>query len=183
MSFCNSECADDILQIAGSGCEIITRPAGIKRVIFGRCDITFLDLQDLDEWAAKLTANEIHATGDILGSKPKGSTTKKKLASCRPQQVTGGTKSIAFTDSNSDNTNFTDYAFYNSVQLNSGGMVFGYITCDDLFYGWFSDFSAEVDDVRSESNEEEMVFDMTLEYNAIQMMVPVLIPGLDAILN
>lgn len=183
MSVCNSDCAVDIPQFPEAGCEIVTRPSGIKRVIFARCDTVFLDLTDTAEWETKLTAHEVHATGLIKGAKPKGSFTKKKLDSCSPEKVTGGTKTINFTDANSDNATMADYDFYNHHQTNAGNEVFGYLTCDELFYGWFSDFSIELDDVRTDNSDDEMVFDVSIQYKAITMQKPILIAGLNAVLN
>lgn len=183
MSFCNSACTQDVPQFAGAGCEITPRSSGIRRLIFAKCDITFVDLTDLTEWETKLTANEVHATGEIKASKPSPSFTKKKLASCLPEKVVGGNKTIQFSDANADNANFTDYAFYNHVIANQGNMVFGYFTCDDLFYGWIDNFALEMGDVRTDNSDDEALFEGVITWNGFNMEVPISIPGLNAVLN
>ncbi len=183
MSFCNSDCTEAVPQFPGAGCEIQTRPSGIRRLVFAKCDIDFADITDLAEWTTKLTANDLHATGEIKGSKPRGTTTKKKLASCLPEKVVGGTKSINFTDANSDNAAFADYDFYNHIIENQGNLVFGYTTCDDLFYGFIPNFSLDHDDVRTDNSDDEMVFDGIITYNGVSMIKPISLPGLNAVLN
>lgn len=147
-----------------------------------KCDVEFTDITDLTEWQTKMTADEVHASPEIKGSKPKASFTKKKVASCRPEKVVSATKSIQFTDANADNTNFTDYAFWNHIQENAETLQFAYLTCDDLLYGFIGDFSIEIDDTRPDTDQEEALFDGTITWESLLMEVPQSIPGLYDIL-
>ena len=183
MAFCPSGCATTLPAAPSSGCNIVTRPAGVGRLIFAKCDITWTDITDLSEWTTKMTADEVHASPEIKGSKPKASFTRKKVASCRPEKVVSATKSIQFSDANADNTNFADYAFYNHIIENQETLSVAYITCDDLLYGFIADFSIELDDVRSDTNDDEMVFDGTIQWQSLLMEVPQQISGLYDILE
>lgn len=183
MSFCSSNCAVVVPTAPSQGCKITTRKGGIKRLIYASCDITFADLTDLNEWQEFIDYDKIHASGEILGSKPKGTFEKKKVASCRAEQIVGGTKVINFSDYNADDTAFLDYGFYNSIMTNHGNMVVGYVDCNDNFYGWIENFSAEIDDEREEDVKGNTFFAGSLTYEAIEMIVPVNIPGLNAILS
>lgn len=183
MPFCPSGCAVNLPAAPQSGCNIVTRPSGVGRLVFMKCDASFLDITDLAEWTTKMTAHTVHASAEIKGSKPKGSFNRKKLASCRPEKVVSGQKSIAFTDSNADNTTFADYDFWNHIMENQETLQFGYVTCDDLFYGFIGDFSLEIDDVRTDTDQDEMVFDGTINWSSVQMETPVSIPGLYDILE
>lgn len=185
MSLCNSECVSPIPCLAGAGCQIITRPAGIKRVIFAQCDLAFSDITDLEEWATHIAAQRIGFSGEILGQKPKGTFTTKKLASCLPEQITGAEYQISWVDANSDNEEFSDYDFYKYLQLNANNLVAGYLTCDDLLYWGLTNLSLEIDDVRVESSDEEMNFDVVLRYKTSNntMVKPIHLPGLNAILT
>lgn len=130
-----------------------------------------------------MEADAVHASGEIKGSKPKASFTRKKVASCRPEKVVSATKSIQFSDANADNDAFQDYAFWNHILENQETLALAYITCDNLLYGFIPDFSLELDDVRGDTNQEEMVFDGTLQWEGLLMEVPQLIPGLYNILE
>lgn len=182
-TFCPSGCSSSIPAVAQSGCNIVTRPGGVGRLIFMKCDVSFTDITDLTEWQTKMTAGDVHASPEIKGSKPKGTFTKKKVASCRPEKVVSGSKSIQFTDSNADNTNFTDYAFWNHIMANQETLQFAYMTCDDLLYPFVGDFSLEMDDVRPDTNQEEAVFDGTITWDELAMGVPQQIAGLYDILE
>lgn len=179
---CPPSCAVNVPKITGAGCRIVTRPAGIDRVVIARCDLEFTDITDLDEWDTHMTADKVHATGKILGQKPKGSLSKRKLASCVPERPVNATRQISWRDANADNTAFTEYDFYNTLQLNSDIYMLGWVTCDDLFYGWATDWSVEVDDTRGDNSDEEAVIEAVAEYKSLSMIKPVKIVGLRNIL-
>jgi hypothetical protein len=184
MSLCNSVCVTPIPCVGGAGCQIVTRPAGIKRVIFAQCDVEFTDITDLAEWTSLIAAESIAFTGEILGQKPKGTATTKKLASCLPEQITAFEYSITWLDANSDNTAFTDYDFYRYLQVNANNLIAGYLTCDDLLYWGLTNLSLEIDDVRVENSDEEMNFDVVLRYKTSdnRMVKPIKLEGLNAVL-
>lgn len=181
--FCAVECAGTVPQAAGGGCAIVSRSGGIRRGIFASCDVDFTDITDLTEWEAFIDADKIHATGEILGQKPKGSPVKKKFSSKKPEQTTGVTRTVTFMDYNSDNTGFTDYDFYNTLDIDSDKYVFGYISDDELFYGFIPQFSIDVDDVREEDVNGNTMFDVSVSWNQRLMQKPVKITGLLAILK
>lgn len=184
MAFCDIECAVVVPSApTGSNCKITLRKGGIQKLVFASCDITFTDITDLLEWDAFITANKIHSTGKILGSKPKGSVTKKKVASCVPEIVTGGEKSLNFSDFNADNVLFTDYDFYNGLLDLQGSLVVGYTTCDDEFYGWIENAVLDVDDTREEDVKGNTFFEGVITWEAIKMIKPVKIPGLNKLLK
>ncbi len=184
MSLCNSACVTPIPCVGGAGCEIITRPAGIKRVIFYQCDVEFTDITSLEEWASLIAAERVGFTGEILGQKPKATYTTKKLGSCLPEQVTGAEYQISWTDANSDNEGFSDYDFYRYLQENANNLIAAYITCDDLLYYGLTNLALEIDDVRVEDADEEMNFDVVLRYKTPDrlMIKPIKLPGLNAVL-
>lgn len=176
--FCPVSCTTTIPITAGTGCKVVTRKGGIKRFVYAKCTVSFEDIEDLAEWQTLMTAGTIRMTGDVKGQKPKGSFTKKKVTSCSPEVVTGSTKTVTYQDFNSDDTGFTDYAFYNALIANQSAWVFGYVTCDDLFYGFIANFSVELDDVREEDVKDNTYFDISLMYEQLLMTVPVKIPGI-----
>lgn len=180
---CSSNCAANPVGLGGSGCDITTRTAGIDRLVWARCDIEFTLITDLSEWETKMGDGEIVFSGPVLGQKTKGTFTKKKLASCYPERVTGVTRNIAWKDANADNTDFTDYDFYNDKQANQGKLVFGYLTCEELFYGFFSRWSIEVDDVRVENSDEEFNWDGVVQYLDLTAKKPVSLTGISALIG
>jgi len=184
MSLCNSACVTPVPCLAGAGCQITTRPAGFDRVIFIQCDYVFEDIQDTAEWATAIAAGKIGFTGNVLGQKPKGTFTTKKISSCLPEQTTGVTYQISWTDANADNAGLSDYDFYRYIQGNANNLVAAYLTCDDLLYFGLTKLGIEVDDVRVENSDEEMVFDVVLNYKTTdnKMVKPITVEGLNAVL-
>jgi len=182
MSLCNSACVSEIPCIAGAGCSPQLRSAGIDRVIFYNCDLEWADITDLEEWTTHIAAGKIGFTGQVLGQKPKATYTRKKIASCLPEQVTGRTYQIQWTDPNADNAAFSDYDFYQYIDANINNLKMAYYTCDGLLYYDISRMSIEVDDVRVEDSDEEMVFDAAVEYKAQGIIQPILLPNLNSVL-
>lgn len=190
MASCAAECAPELLTFPDAACGSAPRPGGIKRFIFVKCDVTFADITDLAEWATKIAAGDVRASGDILGSKPKGSFTQKRLSSCAPEQVVGKVSTINFIDNNADPNShptvdsYADYLFWNSIQENYRALDFGYITCDGLFYGLIPSktWTLQIDDTRPDNSDDNANFDGSISYSGIPMYVPVLLDGLDEIL-
>ena len=182
MGFCSSGCAEDIPKIVGAGCRIITRPAGFDRGIFKRCDYTFTDQTSLNEWRDALASGAVGVTGRVLGSKPKGSPTKKKVASCLPERTTNYTRTWAWKDSNADISTMSEYDFYIFVDENQDVLDFAAFTCDELLYGFYSDYSLDVDDTRVDTNDEDAGIECTLELKSRLITKPTKIPGLAAVL-
>jgi hypothetical protein len=181
MALCSSNCAQNPQAVAGGGCRLQTRPGGIDRLVFARCDITFTAISSLEEWQTKIAAGNIVFSGQVLGQKPKGTVTKKKIASCRPEMVTGVTRQLQFKDANADNSGFTDYDFWNDKDVNQDIFVVGYLTCDELFYGFFP-YAMEIDDTRPENSDEEFAWDGIVQYNSRTATKPVKLTGIGALI-
>lgn len=183
MGFCSSGCASNVPKILGAGCRITTRPAGFDRAVFKRCDYTFADITSLNEWSDALASGAIGATGRVLGSKPKGSPTKKKLASCLPERTTNYNRTWNWKDSNADLSTLTEYDFYQFIDENQDVLHVGFLTCDSLFYGFFEDYSLDVDDTRVDTSDEDAGMEAGVEIKSRLISKPTKIPGLAAILS
>ena len=182
MAFCGTGCASPIPQVAGAACRIVTRPAGFDRVIFKRCDHTFTSITDLNEWATALANGDVAATGRVLGQKPKGSPTKRRVASCLPERTTSYTRTWQWKDSNADINGLTEYDFYQHVDENQDTLNIAFLTCDGLLFGFFGDYSLDVDDTRTEPNDEDAVIECSVEVKSRLIAKPVKVPGLAEIL-
>lgn len=183
MVTCGAGCVPaEIPKVVGAACRIVTKPAGFDRVIFKKCDYEFASITDLAEWTAALTSGDIASTGRVLGQKPKGSPTKRRVASCLPERTTNYTRSWQWKDSNSDPTNLTEYDFYSFVDEYQDVLNIAFLTCDGLLYGFYSDYSLDVDDTRSEPNDEDAVIECTAEIKSRLITKPIKLPGLAAVL-
>lgn len=183
MGFCSQGCASNVPKIVGAGCRIITRPAGWDRAVFKRCDYTFADPTSLEEWAQALADGNLAATGRVLGQKPKGSPTKKRVASCIPERTTNYSRTWSWKDSNADLATLTEYDFYQFVDENQDVLHVGFLTCDELFYGFYEDYSLDVDDTRTETNDEDATMEASVEIKSRLISKPTKIPGLAAVLS
>lgn len=183
MGLCSAGCAQDIPKISGAGCRIITRPGGFDRVIWKRCDYTFSDITSLNEWETALADGKVSATGRVLGQKPKGSATKKRVASCLPERTTNYTRTWNWKDSNADLTTLTEYDFYQFVDENQDVLDIAILTCDELLFGFFGEYSLDVDDTRPETNDEDATIECAVEVKSRLISKPTKITGLAAILS
>ena len=182
MPLCSTACAQDPVPYGSGGCRVITRPGGIYKFLWLRCDIaapaaTVLAFQGL------LDSGDIVASGKVLASKTKGTTTKQRVTSCDPERAIQRTSQIPWKDYNADNVTFSEFAFWNDKMSNQDRLLFGYTTCDELFYGWFDSYSLELDNEQPETNNEAACIAGTFEVNGLSSVTPVKIVGLNAILQ
>jgi hypothetical protein len=189
MAICNSACAPSLpVSYTGNGCSIIQAPGGIKIFTFVKCDYTFTDISDTEEWIAAITANDAVLSGYVLAQKPKGTFTKKRIASCQPEAVSGAEKTITFQDYNTDTVTAAPgpfcaaHVFWNTFLTNPGGYKFGYWTCDNQFYGLINDIQVEIDEVIEDNNTGSRFFDGTILWNDITMICPTPL-NIDTIIN
>ena len=176
MAICNTLCAPDLPASYTGGCGITTRPGGVKQIIFIKCDETW-DWTLRSAWVTAVAANNAVFSGLILGQKPKGSFTKKRVASCQPESVVGGEKTLTFQDYNTDSTpgGCAVYDFWNTFQSQSSNYKMGYYSCDGYFYGPINDFTIEIDEVIEDNNTGSTYLDGSLAWNSITMICPVVV--------
>jgi len=185
---CNLNCAPTLSALVLPGCTIVPRTGGIKKIAYQKCNASFEDaseggITDIDAWTDGIEAGDIVVTGDLLAQKPKGSTTKTRVASCLPEVVTGQQQTVQFRDYNADSDTMTEFDFYNSITENYASLNLLLITCDDRVYLYDAGtWSIELDDVIPETVEEGAYMDGTILINKLGLAVPVSVPGLtDAI--
>jgi len=184
MAICPSACAPTLPVTYSGGCGIISRPGGIKKFAFIKCDYTFTDITDPAEWTTAITAGDIVGSGLVLAQKPKGSFTKKRIASCEPEAVVGAEKSITFQDYNTDTVTpggSLAYDFWNAILTQPQNYLFSYYTCDQHVYGPVTDLQIEIDEVIEDNDTGNTFFDGTITWNDILMNVPASV-DLDGIL-
>lgn len=181
MAICGDGCVTEIPKQVGAGCRIITRPAGFDRVVWKRCDFVFADINDLAEWETNIANGNIGFTGRVLGQKPKGSPTKKRVASCLPERTTNYGRTWQWKDSNADLATLTEYDLYQFVDENQDVLHIGFYSCDGLLFGFFEDYSLDVDDTRAETNDDDAQMDGSVEIKSRYISKPTKIPGLAAL--
>jgi hypothetical protein len=177
MAICNSVCAPALPLSYAAGCGIVSRAGGIKFLVFIKCDYEFTDIGSRVEWEAAVASNDVVISGLVLGQKPKGSFTKKRVASCQPEAVVGAEKTLTFQDYNTDTVTVGEggclaYSFWNTILQEPSSYKFGYYSCDGRFYGVINDFQIEVDEVIEDNNTGSIYFDGTISWNQVQMLCP-----------
>jgi hypothetical protein len=177
MAICNSNCAPNLPDSYSGGCGIVTRPGGISKLIFIKCDYTFTDIESVAEWTTAVGAGDVVFSGLILGQKPKGSFTKKRIASCQPEGVVGAEKQLTFQDYNTDTITqgggCLAYDFWNTILAEPSSYKFAYYSCDGYLYGVIDSFQIEIDEVIEDNNTGSTYFDGTILWNSVTMVCPV----------
>ncbi len=180
--FCGTNCVGTLVETDVNKCKVVPRKGGIVLMGFAKCDLAIADPSDTQEWADAVTADNLVITGKIKGSKAKGSATKVKFDSCSPEQTNSIERGVTYQDYNSDDTGFTNYAFYNDQLVNAAGRKAMFVTCDEYVYFWIENLSVEIDDVIEEDDKGNIYFDVTVMWDQLLMIVPVKVPGiLDAL--
>ena len=176
MGLCDSTCAPDLPFAYSNACKVVKKPGGIYRIGFLKCDFGFGNIADQDEWDGAIAAGDAVWSGKILGSKPKGTFSKKRVYSCGPEQVIGGEKTMTFQDYNDgtihDADDCAEYEFWNIILANPEGYRLVFLTCDGYIYGPIDNFSLEVDEVIEDTDQGNRYFDGALFWNDIDMLCP-----------
>jgi hypothetical protein len=188
MQICRPNCVSGMTQADwANNCTNDARKGGISRLLFYKCNDTF-EFKEPGGWSnlnnikQAMCEGFLFVSGPVLGQKPKGSFTKKRMSSCAPEVTTGGSKSITFQDYNAD-VDFKDNDFWNGVLQNKPYLYLGYITCDDRLYQVEGAWDLEIDEVHEETNEGNSFYDGALTFQGIELLKPVEVPGLNSMLE
>lgn len=186
---CQPSCVNGTAPQVGvfNGCKIKKAKGGIPRLFFLICDPTYVHpvtvAEGLSPWSslanvqAAMCAGLLHFTGPILGQQPKGSLTKKRISSDKPEQVVGGSQTITFQDYNTGE-NLEEYAFYDFIMKNYELMSFGWVTCDDLLFMYDGDFAPEISPVTEATNNDSRFFDGVVTMQTEEIITPIKVEGL-----
>lgn len=189
MNTCNPSCVTSIPSIKWADeCEVATRPGGIPFLLFYKCDpdAEFAeDTGDLSPWSSlenvrqAICQEQLFVTGELLGQKPKGTSTKRRISSCSPEQVIAGSKTITFQDYNSSPDDLIEFDFWAGVQSNQKYLQIGWVTCDDRLYQSSKPFSLDIDEVADPDSETGLSFmDGEVVINEASLIIPIKVPGL-----
>ncbi len=186
---CAPGCLEDMPDMSWvNSCNITTRSGGIPRLTFLKCDPNMVlpfagGWTNLDNIQWAICQGYLYVTGDVLGQKPKGSFTKRRLSSCAPETTISGTKTIAFQDFNADNDNLIDFEFWTQVVNNKSFLKFGYITCDERWYQYQGEWDIEIDEVSEDTKDGKSFWDGVIAMATKDILVPIQVPGILAKLS
>ena len=186
---CTPACIGEIRPMALANCSVKTKPGGIKFHGVVKCDFDFdavsgSGIEDIAVWTVGIESGDIIVSGEVIGSKAKGSDTALRVASCRPEQTVGSIKTISIRDYNSDETAASEYDFYNDIQENHTSYRFFYVTCDDKLY-YYDDgtWTPQTDDVREETKEGVTFIDFVVNVSELGIKKPYIIEGISALVG
>ena len=163
------------------GCDDDVQPGGIAGWVAMRCDESFLDITDEAEWDAKIAAGEVFGRYDgtlIRGSLPVPDRTDVDVSACGVSKTISKTYTASIIDSAHEPT-LTKYDLYDYVDKKSSLWLWGFITCDGYFYGFYPRATAKVDENIPETNSEVKDFQMTISWiGGLGVNKPVFLPFL-----
>lgn len=192
MKICNPTCADELPSNDWTKvCNLSTRDGGIPFLTFFKCDN---DLEfpfppvgadpnaspwnNIDNVLWAICNGHLFITGELLGQKPKGSFTKRRLSSCGPEKTISGTKTLTFQDFNADIDNLIDFDFWDAVVNNAQFLNFGYITCDGRWYQFDGDWDIELDEVIEDTKDGKSFYDGVISMSTKDLLKPIITNGL-----
>jgi hypothetical protein len=189
MKTCNPSCVTEIPNNDWSkNCDLTNRKGGIPYLTFVKCDPEYehpnvvlegdSPWSNLDNVKAAICAGILYITAELIGQKPKGSFTKRRLTSCSPEQTVSGVKTITFQDFNADEENLLDYDFWDGIDVSKRFMAVGWITCGELWYQTDSDWDLELDEVIEDTSEGFSFKDGTITINEKALIKPFRVPGI-----
>ena len=174
MAICDSGCTVALPFPYSNACGVDPLPGGINRTAFLQCDFEFTDITDQSEWDAAIAAGDVVVSGELIGSKPKGTFTKKRVSSCSPERVIGGEKTVVFQDYNRSEVHgdCSKFTFWNTILANPKAFRAVLFTCDGYAYGPIDDFTLEADEVIEETNTGNRYVDGSIMWNQLDMICP-----------
>ncbi len=189
MQVCDPDCVSSIPQTDwANACDLTTRDGGIPRLTFLKCDPDLV-LPNAGGWANvanvlwALCNGYLYITGELIGQKPKGTFTKRRLTSCGPEQVISGAKTVTFQDFNADKEDLIDFTFWDAITNNARFMKFGFITCDERWYQYPGAWDIEVDEVIEDTSDGKSFWDGTVSMATKDILIPIQVPGILAALS
>lgn len=163
-------CGSDILSIPNY-CQTNFRNGGISHLIFIKCeDYPFAPEYESDyiAWESFVTNYCVFITNKLRAEKPTTTVSKLKTSFCRPDTIVGMSKTINFVDFNSYEDYF-DLKFWDYMLKYDKKYKFGFITCDNLFYGFY-DFELEVDVEISDDSKTPERKSGVLNFNGVEVL-------------
>lgn len=183
MSICTKDCGFIPFKPAGFSCNASRRQGGVKHLVFAHCSVSISDFYDLAQWCKYINEGKIVLSNELLANKPEAEAINRKLYTCAPDNYTGSIRTIAFQDFNGDNVYNDDYNFWNYLLKESPNYQFGWITCDDYFYGFDKDFNLEVSNQIEEENTGLAFWVGKVRWTSFYDTEPVFIPNLLTVLR
>lgn len=187
VDFC-STCDVEMIQPEWNGCDVTTKEGGIPHLVFLRCTKDYTHpfaggWSNLENWRRAICAGVLYFTGEVMGEKPRDTATKKKLSSCKPEEVVSNLKTLNFKDYNSDKVGYTDVDFWNAIMQNQKNLLVGWVMCDDTFYMASGQPSIDVSDVIEPNNTDNHFYDGIITWMEKDIIKPVAVVGLSEFLN
>lgn len=196
MQTCNPSCLPGSIPNVdwAKNCNITTRPGGIPYLSFYRCDPN-LDFPydpaegetspwtNLDNVIWALCNGHLYITGEVLGQKPKGTFTKRRITSCAPEITISGTKTITFQDYNASVDELIDFNFWNGIDQGKKFLQFGWFSCDDLWYQTDKQWDLEVDQVIEDNVDGLSYYDGTVTIAEKDLIIPIKVAGLSDLIG
>ncbi len=188
MQTCNPDCGSEIPNNDWSkACDISTRNGGIPFLTFYKCgtdaedfpnpsaDPIFSDLDNV-KWA--ICQGILIVSAELLGQKPKGSFTKRRMTSCGPEKTISGTKTISFQDFNADVDTLIDFDFWTAVNDNKQFLQPGWVTCDGRWYQTEADWDLEIDEVIEDTKDGKSYYDGVITMSEKDLVKPIIVADL-----
>lgn len=175
---CKPNCVVQRPPVLSQNCQITVKPGGINRLFFALCGVqnSVFDTPGWFNQAAlikeAICGGYLFFTGEILGQKPKGSVTRKRISSCKPELVIAGTKTVTFQDYNSydpvpleDDANYEvnqEYLFWDFIDQFQAYLTMGFVTCDGRVFFVDGEWNLEIDEVIEETKDDTSFMEGTL---------------------
>lgn len=186
MALCATDCFEATPRWT-SACSITTRQGGIPYLVFFAChfkfnatvksgltggNVTIGAITDFTAWRTAVQHRLISRTPEGIGSKPLPSVTSERLSSCKPEAIANMTHTLTFTSKDMDNTNYSDWDYWNGICENYDVYRVAWLGCDCLLYytgdsndPGYSFSMTSIGNVIPETNEESVSYQIEVAFN------------------
>lgn len=134
MANCIIGCTDDIpLKYDNAGCAPVVRKHGFNYFVLIKCDTTFTDIMDADEWASKIASGDIVVSPSFGAFAPGQSTTATIPDGCGNTYPEFMTTPWTFTTYSTE-ADYEDEDWWYALSNSYKGYLLFFVNCDGRLY-------------------------------------------------
>jgi hypothetical protein len=132
---CSSDCGEIevTLEPNFSPCEFEKRNWGYSKIVRIKCDETFTDITDPEEWAAKIAAGDISVSPISLVNIGEPTSTVLITSGCG-EESPGAQEYPINVESYRTKSDLSDYRFYKEVEKNIANTKLILVDCNGIFH-------------------------------------------------
>lgn len=135
-AICNPSCDEQEIRSYCTPCDRITatRKGAINQIGLFKCESSFTDVTDADEWVTLIESGGVILIPEGVGEIVEPDQTTDRISACKGEEVTGEISGLNFQLKLFDNDAYTDFDLEYDLKNKIGNYTLFFIDCNGLLY-------------------------------------------------